>query len=125
MIMHHYRNVVTACLGKKPSLRLFLHGYDWALPREGGRILWKPLKQIRRIEDITFQRAIIKEIVSRLNARLQTLEDEFKGHVHFVDCRGAVGSNYRSWYDEIHPKGEGFRRVAHRFDQRIGEVLGR
>lgn len=119
-----YSQVIGAVLEKHPATKIFLHGYDWALPNKpAGRWLFKPMSEGRGISDVDLQRHIVKLLIDRFNERMVTLEAAYPGNVYFVDCRGSVGLRRNSWLDELHPRSPGFGRVANRFNRRIMDAF--
>lgn len=120
-IVGYYTTWIEKILATAPTLKIFCHGYDWALPIEGasGRWLYQPLSKGRDIKDVTLQRQLVRLIIDRFNERMRGLEEKFPGALYFVDCRGAVGVKPDAWFDELHPRSDGFGKVAARFERRI------
>ena len=101
---------------------IFAHGYDWAVPkRKRGWWLDLPLRR-HGITDGRLQREIVRYVIDRFSERMQAMARE-ADNVHFVDCRGAVGTGSH-WMDELHPTNDGFARVAACFHAAIENVLG-
>ena len=113
-----YRMMFRGLSERFPHLRIFCHGYDYALP-QGDRWLGAPLTAAGVPAD--GQAAVVRLLIDGLNERMIALAGDFPNVFH-VDCRGAVGSARGSWHDELHPKDAGFARVADRFHQRIQQV---
>lgn len=93
-----------------PELRMLVHGYDYAIPNKG-QWLGKPLERAG-ITDVALQKAILAAVVDRYNTALQGVVGEFP-NARYVDCRGVVTDS--RWYDELHPKNDGYAAVADRF----------
>ena len=120
--MDFYHSMIERLLKVDPALKILCHGYDWVIPDETkGGWLGQPMKR-KGIVDPELQRKIVRVLIDRFNERIAHLETDFKGHVFYVDCRGAVGEGDH-WYDELHPTDAGFARVAERFRKRIREVF--
>ena len=103
-----------------PDLKVFVHGYDHAIP-DRGRWLGEPLED-RGIRNRRLQRAIVRELIDRYNERLAALAERFAGQVVHVDCRGTVAGS--EWHDELHPTSRGFGVAADRFRECIERELG-
>lgn len=121
-IIADYREFFDVLTGRFADLRIFCHGYDWALPRFGGIYLW-PVMEEREIQE-PLRAPIIRIMIDQFNTRLQQLADSaaYGGRVIYVNCRGAVG-NKPQWFDELHPRTPGFGRVAGRFKSAISDAF--
>ena len=97
-----------------PRMCVLCHGYDWVIPQKA-KWLGAPLRSIG-ITSRGLQAEIVRVLIDQLNALLASLSTEFRT-VRYIDCRGVCGQN--DWYDELHPTGEGFRRVAQKFADEI------
>lgn len=106
-----------------PDVVTICHGYDFVIPNNG-KWLDKPMRS-RGIDDAAFQRAIVKQMIDAFNERLRLLIARFGVRAVHVDARYAVGATANEWYDELHPKDDGFGRVAERFVQAINQVVNR
>jgi len=115
-----YRGLFTRLLTNKPHLKILCHGYDNAIPADGNW-LGKPLAS-QGINDKVLQRQIVAVMISTFNDRLAALAAEFPGSVYYVDCQRVIGTKSK-WHDELHPKNEGYFKVAQRFDQVIKQAL--
>ena len=109
-----YRNLFHRLERTFPRMSVFCHGYDWAIPQQE-EWLGAPLKSIG-ITLPGLQAEIVRVLIDRLNALLADLSNEFRT-VRYIDCRGVCGQN--DWYDELHPTGESFGRIAQRFADEI------
>jgi lysophospholipase L1-like esterase len=103
-----------------PGVVTICHGYDNVIPN-AGKWLGKPMIS-RGITDSAFQQAISKEMLNEFNDRLRLLVVRFGARVVYVDARGAVGTTLKDWHDELHPKNEGYSRVAALFADAIAKV---
>ncbi|MBN9671852.1 hypothetical protein [Roseibium aggregatum] len=121
------------------TLPIVIHGYDYVFPfpySEGGRHdernpvyarkngwLGDPLDR-RGIYDQELRRNLIKYLLDELYAMLQGLSgDPRETGVWLVDCRNTL-PDVDDWNDEIHPKSEGFGKVADKFKAALGGALG-
>lgn len=115
-----YRGLFHRLLTEHPHLKIICHGYDNAIPKDG-QWLGKPLQK-QNIKDESLQRKIVAEMIKRFNQRLQKVVDEFAGSVFHVDCQNLIGDQ-PNWHDELHPKNEGYLKVAEKFHATIQEAL--
>ena len=70
----------------------------------------------------TLQRQIVAVMIGRFNGVLKNLAADFPGAVYHVDCRKVVGT-VSKWHDELHPKNDGYFKVAKKFDAVIKQAL--
>lgn len=132
-----YRRVLDNVAREFPALPVICHGYDYALPGGGpgetrhpgwaavDKWLGRPMREELGIEDLGLQRAIVHELIDRLNLVLQRLCGAshpgglFRNAWH-VDVRGTVGAR---WADELHPTDNGFASVTGLFGDALRKVL--
>jgi hypothetical protein len=100
-----------------PRAAVITHGYDYAIPADG-KWLGRPMKSIG-IKDRGLQQAIAREMIDRLNTRLESLAGQ-SPRLTYVDCRGVVGP--KRWHDELHPTDAGYADVAKKI---VAEIKGR
>lgn len=115
-----YRKLFDRILSQKPHLKIIFHGYDNVIPSNGSW-LGKPLAK-QKITNKSLQQNILKEIISRFNLRLKNIANDYPGCVYLADCRNLIGSKSK-WHDELHPKDEGYFKVAKLFDKTIKQAL--
>lgn len=115
-----YHGLFHRLLAEHPHLKILCHGYDNAIPNNG-KWLGKPLQK-QNITDTSVQQKIVAEMIKRFNQRLQEVAAEFAGSVFHVDCRNVIGKQ-PSWHDELHPKDDGYLKVASKFDETIQQAL--
>ena len=115
-----YRDLFSRLLANTPHLKILCHGYDNAIPANGSW-LGKPLEQIG-ITDKVLQRQIVAVMIAAFNERLIDIAADFPGSVYHVDCQRLVGTKSK-WHDELHPKDEGYFKVAKKFDETIKLAL--
>ncbi len=115
-----YRDLFTRVLTDHPHLKIVCHGYDNAIPQKGSW-LGKPLIS-QGITAKTLQKQIVAVMIGRFNDTLKKIVSDFPGSVYHVDCQKVVGS-LSKWHDELHPKNEGYLKVARKFDEVIKKAL--
>lgn len=108
-----YRQLFTRVLSSRPHLKILCHGYDNAIA-QNGPWLGKPLAQLN-ITNKTLQKKIVAEMIRRFNEVLKKIAKDFPGAVYHVDCQKVIGT-VSKWHDELHPKNEGYLKVAKKFD---------
>lgn len=115
--------IFEAVTGAVADVKIFCHGYDYAIPRFGGPYLWDVM-QGKEIPE-ALRPDVVKILVDAFNGMLHALaaEPRFAANVTYVDCRGAVGHQTGFWYDEIHPFDRGFGSVANRFRPALDRLL--
>ncbi|MBP1847013.1 hypothetical protein J2046_005295 [Rhizobium petrolearium] len=96
---------------------IFLHGYDHAVPRHGGRWLGEPFSSRGYNPDLKICTNIVKVLVDRMYETLGQIAAQNR-RVHVVDVRGCCKGN---WHDELHPNLPAARLVAQRF---ISSMVG-
>lgn len=132
-----YRRVIDNVAREFPDLPVLCHGYDYALPGGGpgetrnpswaavDKWLGRPMREELGIDDPSLQRAIVHELIDRLNLVLQRLcgasypTGLFRNAWH-VDVRGTVGGR---WADELHPTDAGFASVSGLFGGTLRKAL--
>lgn len=115
-VLAAYRTILTDVRRHFPQVRVLGHGYDLPFPIRDGKWIGKPLED--RGISLAIGRKIVELVLDRFAAGLRTLEGEF-GNFQLVDLRGKVGTTSESWFDELHPKNEGFARAAQEFRKAI------
>lgn len=115
-----YRGLFSRLLADRPHLKIVCHGYAHAIP-QNGPWLGKPLCK-QDITNKTLQRKIVAEMIRRFNGVISKLATDFPNSVYHVDLQKTVGT-VSKWHDELHPKNEGFLKVAQKFDQVIKLAL--
>lgn len=107
-----YNTIATIVKNDFPSVKMFTHSYDYAIPRQKGPWLGSAMRK-QGIENTSDQRAIIKEVVTRFTKRLDGLATTHAGRVFYITRKTNVPDG--SWNDEIHPTHEGFAIVGANF----------
>jgi endonuclease G len=112
-----YRGIFNSMTYRFPRLQIFFHGYDYALPRDGGTWLGGPLAE--RGVPKKLWKNVVKILIDEFNEVGQSLASEFQSQVTHVDCRGLVGATPGKWFDELHPKDDGYAKIAVKFAEAI------
>ena len=110
----------------RPDCKIYIHGYDWAIPSGKGAVLWgikvgpwmKQYMTQKHINDPTAQRAIIHELLRRFNAMLDDVAAQNPNMVR-VETLGTLAEN--EWNDELHPSRKGFQKIAGKFREKLHE----
>lgn len=104
----------------RPSCRLYIHGYDWAIPSGKSSRLWgikvgpwmRPRLESKGITDPAHQRSIIRSLLERFGHMQWELVKDHEDVV-LVPTQGTIDED--DWIDEIHPTRDGFERIAEKF----------
>lgn len=131
----YYRTVIDNIRGEESlqGIPIFIHGYDYCFPgghdddprsrqlyAERDKWLGSAFKEKNILQgNRDAQRAVISIMIDRLYDMMFGLDD---GNVHVIDVRNTLGS-IEDWKDEIHGTGDGFRRVAMKFDNLIQRTI--
>lgn len=118
-IIELFKRLFTDLTTRFPALVIFCHGYDHPIPKNLS-VFGRPMKNELNIVDPALQEAIVREIIDHANNALSVLAASFQ-NVHYVDCRGVVGRE--RWFDELHPRNNGFEDVADQFRSVIHQKL--
>lgn len=117
-----YRSVFQKLKDTNPNLKVLVHGYDYIIPLSVTNKGWLGRYMIEKgISSHEVRKSILKHILTEFNARMKAVAGEFADSVSYIETPGTVPDN--EWYDEIHPNGEGFARVADKFKTRIEELM--
>lgn len=106
-----YLKIIKFVNVSSPHTDIFLHGYDHAIPRSGGRWLGTPFSSMGYTPEAKICRDIIASLVDRM---YDTLEDIASSNdkVHVVNVRGLCQNN---WHDELHPNRPAAKAIADKF----------
>ena len=116
-ITQHYDSLFSQLTNQFPRLRILCHGYDYALPRSGGKWLGRPLQE--RGVPRELHNSIIRILIDEFNDILEEAQKRYPARVFHVDIREQIGPNQNSWHDELHPKNPGYKRAAKQFQEII------
>jgi len=108
----------------RPDCKIYIHGYDWAIPSWHGTSLWgikvgpwiKQYMVQKHITDPGDQKAIIHELLKRFNAMLDDLAAQNPNMVR-VETLGTLAEN--EWNDELHPSRKGFQKIAGKLREKL------
>jgi hypothetical protein len=110
----------------RPDCKIYIHGYDWAIPSGRGAVMWrikvgpwmKPFLLQKGITDPADQRAIIRELLRRFNEMLDGIAADNPDVVR-VETLGTLAES--DWNDELHPTRKGFQKIAEKFREKLKE----
>ena len=117
---------------------IVVHTYDYPTPRPAPatflivpftRPWMHPVFEARQVPR-SLRIAVAAQLLDALAAALLALENELPAF-HVVDTRGLLQraeldsrGNSGDWLNEIHPNGDGYRKIARRLAVRLHRVLG-
>lgn len=104
-----------------PGVRVFAHGYDYVVRVEKGPWIWPYLQ--RKGYNPERAAAVTSVLLDRFNRRMELIQAS-EGNFRYLNMLGVVGTSPAEWDDAIHPKREGFRRVAEKFHDALTGFLG-
>jgi lysophospholipase L1-like esterase len=121
-----YLDIIHLRNQNRPGCRIYVHGYDWAIPSGRGAVMWgikvgpwmKPYLEQMYIRNEADQRAIIHDLLRRFNEMLDGVAAENEGVVR-VQTLGTLAEN--EWNDELHPSRAGFQKIAEKFREKLKE----
>jgi hypothetical protein len=124
-----YDDAATLVAARAPGARLFVHGYDFAIP--DGRCVqvvdhcfagpWmRPAFDVRgfhkgnrqKVPTITIE--IVKIILKRFRIMLDGVASRYE-HLRVVPTQGTLSPRPASWANELHPTNPSFEKIAARF----------
>ena len=103
----------------RPSCRVYVHGYDWAVPSGKGAKMWgikvgpwmRPNLEAKGITDPGDQQQIIHWLLERFQDLVKKIAEQ--PDVVLVPTVGTLAKG--DWNDELHPSRKGFEKIAERF----------
>jgi hypothetical protein len=102
-----------------PGLPLFMHGYDYIVPRRDAVFSWVyPVLVRKGIYNPLDQQKIIKNIIDAYNDDLWEISVKHQGQFFHVDLRNTILSQ-DEWYDEIHPTSRSFKDITEKITTAI------
>lgn len=117
-----FTRVAKAKHGSK--LPIVCHTYDFPIPRARAPWLFRPMQTQGIFNDQNMPVGPDKELASkivhvllkRFHKKLVAVRNKHpnKANIRIERVFGAVGPSVSEWHDEIHPKKEGFQRVANK-----------
>ncbi len=127
-----YATILTETLEMYPNLYILLHGYDYVVPSsrisanlsqalmnivsKNGQWLKEPLVELN-ITNEELQKGIMRKMIDDFNGMLISLSNYYE-RVHYIDLRG-IAKSKKDWWDEIHPSGKAFEKMANKFIDKI------
>lgn len=114
-----------------PGVRIFTHGYGY--PHPDGRGIgvaiglsfigpWlRPALAARRIPAMTEGKGIVAELIDMFNDMLISVSRKHK-RFHHVDLRGIIGSGLDAWGNELHVRGDVYKKIARAFVEKMDAV---
>lgn len=124
------------CFGR--VVPVLLHGYDYPVPDGRGYMggFWslpgpwlEPAFRRKGYADMAERVGVMVELMDRFNDMLAELPGQpGLEHVTYLDLRRTLSNELaanryrRSWGNELHPTGAGFRSVAAEFDRALGRL---
>lgn len=106
-----YKRIIKFVNVSSPKTQIFLHGYDHAVPRTGGKWLGTPFSSKGYRPDSKLCADIIAALVDRMYETLESIASSNRT-VHVVDVRGICRNN---WHDELHPNEPAAKAIAEKF----------
>jgi len=92
---------------------IVMHTYDYAIPDGrgvfGGTGWLKPALDAAGVPE-NLQRDCVRYLIDAFHERLKTIASGDTAHLLVVDSSGCLVE--KDWANELHPKGEGFKKVA-------------
>jgi lysophospholipase L1-like esterase len=115
--------VLTIVWEHKKNLKIFMHGYDYPIPRDCGTFTWiYPVMMSKGIKSNADQQKIIHIIIDTFNQLLAKLAQKYPGLFFHIDVRGTL-PDAADWYDEIHPNDQGYIKVTQVIEQELRNKL--
>jgi hypothetical protein len=117
-----YSGLISQVAVLSPRTRIFVHGYDYAVPKENGIYLGVHFQRrgLHPRDHGSLCSAIVRLMIDLFNDRLAFLALHHP-MFHHVDLRGTVHAN--EWFDaELHAKESATRRMSAKLSQAIGPV---
>ncbi|PPK88455.1 GDSL-like lipase/acylhydrolase family protein [Neolewinella xylanilytica] len=122
VIRTYYKGILQILTTEFPELDIFVHGYDYIMPRPDGKWIGRPMIETGGLTRDEDRKGLIKFIMDKFNRSIEELSEQYE-KVHFINIRGTVPQDPQFWHDEIHPNDYGFRLVADKFIAQLEEVL--
>ncbi len=134
-----YRDLIDTLVAKAQEmggvLPIFVHGYDYPWPDGRGFTVFnlcgpwfaptfdkKNFPYAGDPAGLVARRNILASFIDAFNTMLKDLESRYPGVVHYVDLRGTL-PRIDEWANELHPKKEGFGKLADKINLALHQVL--
>ena len=120
-IVQAYETLCGLCEEYAPSAKIITHVYDVPKPmNKPFKVLWMtkgpwiwPAVKERKICDENLQLEITRDLLGRLQQKIVSIAKASKGRILIARTQGTLRPGHKDdWRDEVHPTGNGFRRIA-------------
>lgn len=109
----------------RPGCKIYLHGYDFAIPSGKGAVMWgikagpwmKPYLEAKGIKVAEDQRKIIHHLITLFGEMLAGVAQ--KPDIVLVDTPNTLTD--QEWNDELHPTRKGFEKIAAKFREELNK----
>jgi hypothetical protein len=116
-LVNHVYESLAILIGRiliaSPHAIVVLHNYDYAIP-DGRGVFggdgWIKEALVRTSVPIEFHRGCVRHVIDRFSDMQNVLVQSGRGQIVQVDGRGELSEN--DWANELHPNGDGFRKLA-------------
>ncbi len=112
-----YQDLITARDGVDPTIPIFAHSYDYAIPSGIGVACagpWlKPGLDDRGWTDLAKARVIVRELLVEFDAMLAAFAAEASSNFVHVKTQGTLSD--ADWANELHPTPDGFAAITGKF----------
>jgi hypothetical protein len=110
-----YRTLLAAISAEFPDLPVLCYGYDYPRPNLGeGRYIGRYFRALGYPENT--MRALAEIIIDRLNEVISKAVAEFE-RAQYIRCLRVTDPF--TWFDDMHPHGDGFEALAEKFEERM------
>lgn len=115
-IDNHYRNLIGQIYTRTPAnCHIIMHTYDYAVPNGKGvfgKQGWIKPALIDAQVPTALHQACMNHVLDKFAETLIRIKKADPAHFHVVDSRGVLVAS--DWANELHPKGQGFAKIAKR-----------
>jgi hypothetical protein len=106
----------------KNKMKIITHTYDYLPPSKKGVFSFTdswlyPHFMAKGITEPKEQIAVINYAIDQFVKTLGTVQETSEGRFELIDTRGTIGSDPGDWLNEIHPKSDGFKKIADKIYQ--------
>ncbi len=117
-----YESVIQTMIEKNENAVVVGHGYDYVVPQPEGPWVGGPMMQcgLDPVYKAPLCRAIVKIMVDEWNTRLRSLQAKYSNHFVYVDVRNTMKEN--EWYDELHARQSGAKKLATKLSKAIDSL---
>lgn len=121
------------------TIHIFVHGYDYPWPDGRGFSMFNLVgpwfhqtfnrknypydpNDANASQELLIRHDIVAKFIDSFNAMLANLQAKYPANVHYVDLRNTL-KNQSEWANELHPKRDGFRKLAEKINLALHTVL--